>query len=162
LDTSHMTVVALFFMSASGGFWSRTRSSIKDAITSTNTQQAVQLCRSFASCLRLLLTSSNSRLGRVISGAKLAAVTVRAREDVAAAGAAVVGAGAAVPAAREDRGEAEVLPERPQADVPQGPLRRHHLRRHPARPRRLQHVPRRTCPAHPARISTTSLLKHLC
>ena len=85
----------------------------------------------------------------MISGAKLAAVTVRATEDVAAAGAAVVGAGAAVPAAREDRGEAEVLPERPQADVPQGPLRRHHLRRHPARPRRLQHVPRRTCPAHP-------------
>jgi len=106
------------------------------------------------------LASVNGDLG---CAACIAAATLRAREETnVAAGAAVVGAGAAVPAAREDRGEAEVLPERPQADVPQGPLRRHHLRRHPARPRRLQHVPRRTCPAHPARISTTSLLKHLC
>jgi hypothetical protein len=32
-----------------------------------------------------------------------------------------------VPAEGEDPGEAEVLPERPQADLPQGPLRRDHL-----------------------------------
>lgn len=55
----------------------------------------------------------------------------------------VGGAGAAVPAEGEVGGEAEVLPERAQADVPEGALRRHRLRRHPARPRRLQRVPRR-------------------
>jgi hypothetical protein len=43
-----------------------------------------------------------------------------------------------VPAEGEDPGEAEVVPERPQADVPQGPLRPDHLRRHSPRPRRLQ------------------------
>lgn len=54
----------------------------------------------------------------------------------------VVGAGAAVPSEGEDRGEAEVLPERPQADVPQGALRRDHLRRHPPRAGCVEHVPR--------------------
>jgi hypothetical protein len=61
----------------------------------------------------------------------------------------VVGAGTAVPATREGPGEAEVLPERAEADVPQRPLRRGHLRRRPARPRSFQHVPRCKCPTSP-------------
>jgi hypothetical protein len=61
----------------------------------------------------------------------------------------VVGAGTAVPATREGPGEAEVLPERAEADVPQGPLRCGHLRRRPARPRSLQHVPRCKFPTSP-------------
>lgn len=53
------------------------------------------------------------------------------------------GAGAAVPAEGEAAGAAEVLPERPQAHLLEGPVRRRHLRRHPPRPRRLQLVPHR-------------------
>lgn len=53
------------------------------------------------------------------------------------------GGGAAVPAEGEAAGGAEVLPERPQAHLLEGPLRRHHVRRHPSRPGRLQLVPHR-------------------
>ena len=53
------------------------------------------------------------------------------------------GAGAAVPAEGEAAGGAEVLPERPQAHIPEGPVRRHHVRRHPPRPGSLQLVPHR-------------------
>jgi hypothetical protein len=64
-------------------------------------------------------------------------------------------AGAAVPAEGEASGAAEALPERPQAHLPQGPVRRRHVRRHPPRPGRLQLVPHRKQTWHAA-TSTTS------